>query len=242
MEPISKPTTPKSRSRRQLQRSSGVFGLLPQSPKIHYPVDADNLPLESAANTERFEQLSDAMEELEVNMSNLQQIHDLISRGFNESFSSLLYGLSMTMWCVDFPGNPSKAQWEKLNLSNEIDERIHKLNERIKTLKQENQTLNIKLANNNKLKTNILKNSKRTNIDDSFNSTDNSFINNPSRIPNKKITNYKPTMSKPPVPSLTGDGPNLNQPPRYMNGLFNARPRRKIENKPMRIHNRPPFR
>ena len=50
--------------------------------------------------------------DIDLHMHDLCHIHDHISNQFNESFASFLYGLSMTMWCVDFPGCPSREQWE----------------------------------------------------------------------------------------------------------------------------------
>ena len=147
-----RPTTPNSQKkrsgRRQLHRSSGAYNILPQSPKIHYPVDPDNLPLETPGNTEKFELLSDALEELDVNMTNLQLIHEAISDGFNESFASFLYGLSITMWCVDFPGCPSRNQWEKLKLVEGLDDRILELAEKIRLHREENERLKNRLASN----------------------------------------------------------------------------------------------
>ena len=147
-----RPTTPNSQKkrsgRRQLHRSSGAYNILPQSPKIHYPVDPDNLPLEAPGNTEKFELLSDALEELDVNMTNLQLIHEAISDGFNESFASFLYGLSITMWCVDFPGCPSRNQWEKLKLVEGLDDRILELAEKIRLHREENERLKNRLASN----------------------------------------------------------------------------------------------
>lgn len=244
----SKPGTPNSLkgNRRHLSRSSGVFGVLPQSPKIHYPIDPENLPLESSLNTEKFEQLSDSLEELDSNMSNLQQINQAVSSGFNESFAAFLYGLSMTMWCVDFPGTPSKSQWERLNTSKEIDERIRNLQDKITTIKRDNQELNIKLLNTTtpirtprpessdhrlRLKpTNDINKrpASKLDSDDTYTTNDGSFVTEPKTKP----------------------GPNLNQPPRYMRGLFDSTPKQTPQSritkrpvkKPPSIKNRPPFR
>ena len=65
-------------------------------------------------NCGKFASLAESMETLDLHMHDLCHIHDHISNQFNESFASFLYGLSMTMWCVDFPGCPSREQWEAL--------------------------------------------------------------------------------------------------------------------------------
>lgn len=253
----SKPSTPSSQ-RRKLHRSSGIFGLLPQSPKIHYPIDPNNLPLDSSMNTESFAQLSDCMEELEENMNNLQQIHDSITNGFNESFAGFLYGLLMTMWCVDFPGLPSKTDFDRISYSTQLDDEINQLTHQIQSLQQQNDSLKTTLQNKSKLANRRVLKPK-------------SIINKPknpksvSKIPQPTRTNrpLTGTQSSQPgksstiatTPSRTSTtksgsnhpvGPNLNQPPRYLQGLFNnpktpTNANRRIQ-KPTSIHNRPPFR
>lgn len=241
----SRPTTPSS-NRRKLYRSSGIFGLIPQSPKIHYPVDANSLPLDSAMNTENFAQLSDAMEELEENMSSLQQIHDSISNGFNESFASFLYGLLMTMWCVDFPGLPNRADFEKINESTQLDDEISQLNQQIQMLETENESLKQKLQNKSKIQSkHVLKpksiiNKPTRPINSNLKSRIPPPAKHVTRTPNRTTTT-KPTER----PSSSGTGPNLNQPPRYLQGLFNnpktPTSTRRVQ-KPTSINNRPPFR
>lgn len=237
----SRPTTPSS-SRRKLHRSSGIFALIPQSPKIHYPVDANNLPLDSAINTDNFALLSDAMEELEDNMSSLQQIHHSISNGFNESFAGFLYGILMTMWCVDFPGLPSKSEFDKITYSTQLDEEIAHLNHEIQALQQDNESLKQTALNKSKIHNSHVLKPK-------------SIINRPTPLTKQmsKGTNSKIPAPKRPLsaqkvvdtPSRSSGGPNLNQPPRYLQGLFNdpktPTSSRRIQ-KPTSIHNRPPFR
>ncbi|CAK7903124.1 DASH complex subunit Dam1p [[Candida] anglica] len=240
---MSRPSTPK---RRRSNRSSGVFNILSQSPKVHYPVDPDNLPLETQTNTERFEKLSDSMEELEANMSGLQQIHESLSSEFNESFASFLYGLSMTMWCVHFPGRPSRDQWEKVRLIEGLDDRIDELRRKLKVSKDENDRLRKKLTastvsqpsatsgnpsilNTRQLTTHIgsqtnasssvPKSRKLPSSEDDTNLTNESFVANPStRV--SKIPVRRGGMTADNNKSTRIGGPNLNQPPRYMRGLF----------------------
>mmetsp|Transcript_3757 Transcript_3757/g.4177 ORF Transcript_3757/g.4177 Transcript_3757/m.4177 type:complete len:291 (+) Transcript_3757:1674-2546(+) len=285
-----RPTTPNSQKkrsgRRQLHRSSGAYNILPQSPKIHYPVDPDNLPLEAPGNTEKFELLSDALEELDVNMTNLQLIHEAISDGFNESFASFLYGLSITMWCVDFPGCPSRDQWEKLKLVEGLDDRILELAEKIRIHKEENERLKKRLTSNVIESTEEEENHNEghesrkptqphrvgrgyprqgdSEGDDTYMTNEGSFVVNPSvagatRIPQPvKTVPRRLTKHTPPPPAETSmhpnnRGPNLNQPPRYMRGLFDStnRPTTPANNRSKRVANtnrvqkatsRPPFR
>lgn len=279
-----RPTTPKSQAkrsgRRQLHRSSGVYNILPQSPKVHYPIDPDNLPLESQVNTEKFVQLSDALEELDVNMTNLQLIHEAISDGFNESFASFLYGLSITMWCVDFPGCPSRDQWEKLKLVEGLDDRLSELREKIRVQKEQNQEIKNRLSTTNEpepavapegrrplTQTRLSKLHPKQDIesDDTYMTNEGSFVVNPSatnaanatRIPQPvKSTKHfaKPTGPPLPIESYNSSytGPNLNQPPRYMRGLFDSTNRQatlsarlKSTTRPNRVNkptNKPPFR
>lgn len=196
MSSSSRPTTPNTRlrtpARRHLHRSSGVYNVLPQSPKVHYPIDPDNLPLESLENTERFGMFSDALEELDLNMTNLQLIHEAISDGFNESFASFLYGLSITMWCVDFPGCPSKMQWERVKEIEGLDTRIGELKVKIRAAREDNDTLKSSLStakepiNSIKKSVPVLKIPKRVTKppigepDDTYSSNEGSFVLNPS--------------------------------------------------------------
>lgn len=288
-----RPTTPNSQKkrsgRRQLHRSSGAYNILPQSPKIHYPVDPDNLPLEAPGNTEKFELLSDALEELDVNMTNLQLIHEAISDGFNESFASFLYGLSITMWCVDFPGCPSRNQWEKLKLVEGLDDRILELAEKIRLHREENERLKNRLASNVDETTEVGENHSDSHEnrkpqhlhrvgkgptrqvdegDDTYMTNEGSFVVNPSapsatRIPQpvktapRRFTKHTPPPPPPPPADTSMHssyrGPNLNQPPRYMRGLFDStnRPTTPSNNRSKRVANpnriqkatgRPPFR
>lgn len=243
----SRPSTPNSQarksSRRHLHRSSGVY-LLSQSPKIHYPVDVDNLPLESATNTEKFERLSDAVDELDNYMVDLALIHEAISNGFNESFASFLYGLSITMWCVDYPGCPTRASLDRLQQVKQLDGRISALEQKVKEARAQNALLKENFSKlekpSNEKKPYIPGRSRapgsgvtiqnsNSHDDDSYITNEGSFVTNPanhrmSRIPQPVKTSANTNRfgrQEVTVKSYNHRmGPNLDQPPRYMRGLF----------------------
>ncbi|KAK6459911.1 DASH complex subunit DAM1 [Scheffersomyces coipomensis] len=243
----SRPVTPNSRRssgnnnssgsgagyRRHSHRSSGVY-LLTQSPKIHYPIDPDHLPLESTLNTEKFERLSDSLEELDANITNLQSIHDAISNQFNESFASFLYGLSITMWCVDFPGCPTKESWSKLQSRRELDSRINELQDKLKQSKLKNEALKKKLKDQQPQERRSLLVNRAppaTTEEDSYLTNEGSFVSYPQPVSSSLATSRlsripqpigKPSTREVTVTSSRRTGPNLNQPPRYLKGLFDS--------------------
>lgn len=229
---MSRPSTPK---RRRLHRSLGVFTILAQLPKVHYPVDPDNLPLESVANTDKFEKLSDAMEELEANMRGLQRIHESLLLGFNELFASFLYGLLMTMWCVHLPGRPLKDQWEKVKLIEGLDERIEELKAKLAVSRAENGRLRTRLR------------AAPTAVASSDDTAESFVLHPRSKIPPPRT---RPLRAASPASATTAsaDAPNLNQPPRYMRGLFDAPARAparagaRAAPRPRAARTRPPFR
>lgn len=269
----SRPTTPSSQhkrsGRRLLHRSSGVYSILPQSPKVHYPVDGDKLPLGTGSNLEKFEYISDGLDELDVNMTNLQQIHEAISDGFNESFASFLYGLSITMWCVDFPGCPSREQWEKLQAVEGINARIRELEETVRRARDKNAKLKEELLSRENVKPlrDALRPKAKERVgrpikptvaekepDDTYTTNESSFasssnvasLNIQSRIPQPARTNSSGITR---ASTSTKRGPNLNQPPRYMRGLFDsvpaksfAKPARGTLSSRVSKLSRPPFR
>ncbi|KAG0132925.1 DASH complex subunit Dam1-domain-containing protein, partial [Tuber indicum] len=59
-----------------------------------------------------FAELSDAVTTLEVNMADMQIMHDSLSR-FSESFASFLYGLNMNAFCVDFTEAPVQESFKR---------------------------------------------------------------------------------------------------------------------------------
>lgn len=140
MSKISKPSTP-----HRLSSASSV--LTPTSPRIHFPVDAENLPLDAAFSSEVWTELSDSLSTLDTNMQNVTGIHESLSN-FNESFASFLFGLQMNAWCVEFPERPGKENFsrrEKLKAlelqtqtaQNEIEMLLQE-----KTLQQDQDTTN----------------------------------------------------------------------------------------------------
>lgn len=291
--------------RRNLRRSSGVYKVLPQSPKVHYPVNPDQLPLDSEENIEKFELLAEQIDEMETHMVNLQLIQEAISNGFNEPFASFMYGMSITMWCNNFPNRPSKEQWERLKDLEGVDNRLLDLSEQVRRKREENQQLKERLNSTPKVisqtriehqkplappyrskPTNLRPNEKfatpvsstRTNnnlrrlqpsnrnahpvqrhpsSDDTFNSND-SFIENPrvSKIPHPIRSTHIGQPSNRSF-SRNNTGPDLNQEPRYLRGLFDKsntsrnerfernskmNTRRVQTHKVNKLSSRPPFR
>lgn len=274
----SKPVTPRNdrrqnSGRRHLHRSSGIQ-LPSMSPKVHhYPIDAENLPMDSPEIVEKFASLAESMETLDLHMHDLCHIHDHISNQFNESFASFLYGLSMTMWCVDFPGCPSREQWEALISKRERKERIEVLKKRLADAQKLNDRLKLRLSDEAKQKPQQLTSQQRpthgptrqikqqprsvnfnTHLSDSISTnsyTSGDFNTNRrvSRLPQPSRSNLPSSRFQAPSKS----GPNLNQPPRYMRGLFDgnntlntsnySRIKKPIHNRSVNnLQNRPPFR
>lgn len=267
-------------SRRRLHRSSGIYNVMPQSPQAHYPEDV--LPLETEKNIERFEAVADAVKELESNMTDLAQMHAAVNGGFNEPFAAFLYGLLITMFCNNFPGCPTQAAFESIakvqraqTHVEELERRVHLLRDANKKLQDEvsskileQKTMAIRnevLARKTPARRAPLHSASRVPSlrhrkvqvahDDTFSTTD-SFIETPAgpkhatRKPPVPRFSNSTTLGQPPLDS---DGPNLNQPPRYMRGLFDKtntsnvrrtdskRPR-PASTKNSRLASRPPFR
>lgn len=294
MSSSSKPTTPRTyhkSERRHLRRSSGLYKILPQSPKVHYPVDPDQLPLETENNLEKIEDLFDQVDQMERHMYDLRVIQDAISNGFNEPFASFLYGMNITMWCNNFPSRPSKEQWDKLKEVEGLDSRIEDLKLKVSLQRSENEKLKAKLKTPSSVKPPPRveasgfaqpKPPARSNLskaklpstrytpaqqqntvaysDDTDHSTE-SFIVNPrvSRIPQPGGRSSRPLVgtsgTRESSSSIYGEkGPNLNQPPRYMRGLFDSSNTVRPSDRPKRtsavssrgrvnkLANRPPFR
>lgn len=169
-------------------------------------------------------------------MTNLQLIHEAVSTGFNESFASFMYGLSITMWCVDFPGCPTKRAWERLQGQKELDERIQALKNKLDKAKLENARLKELLTHKEKVPGTTprfaqprapIRHIPETHIidDDSY-VTNESFVANPSERTNLRLSRIpQPVKSVGRANRKLQDpnkGPNLNQPPRYMKGLFDS--------------------
>lgn len=237
---MSSTPNPRRHSRR-LQRSLGIYKILPQSPKVHYPVDSQH-PLETEDNIERLESLADGVTQLEVNMKGLSRIHTAISAGFNEPFAGFLYGLLITMFCNNFPGCPTKEQIGAIQRAQTVHSRVRLLKERVQMAKLENNRLHSEInhrnaqrgrerANVDLFRTPIsrvarpsivvpkqpilaaqrqqsLKRKVTVAHDDTFSTTE-SFVETPGS-----------SSSRIPLARTPAGGPNLNQPPRYMRGLF----------------------
>ncbi|KAI3402710.2 DAM1 [Candida oxycetoniae] len=271
--PGSRPTTPSGDnrriSRRHSRRSSGSFP--PQSPH-HYPIDADNLPMDSPDIVEKFRDIADQMEDLDVNMRDLSHIHSAISSQFNESFASFLYGLSITMWCVDFPTIPSRAEWERIEMKEKKREELVSMRQKLADAERLNGELKTRLAEESRStpggagmgigairekKKRPVARANHTPEPDYLGKSANFANNRKSRIPqpiNRPVTASTATVSVIPTTSTRSmgkTGPNLNQPPRYMQGLFennltNSRVTKTgmtaTQKKPMKTTQRPPFR
>ncbi|EMG49599.1 DAM1 DASH complex subunit DAM1 [Candida maltosa Xu316] len=239
----SKPTTPNNRhyGRRYSRRSSGAQ-LQTTSPKInHYPIDADNLPMDSEEISGKFKNIAESMGTLDQHMDDFQTIHNNISNRFNESFASFLYGLSMTMWCVDFTGYPKRGEWEAIAEAKQRKERIRKLKSRLEHAEELNKRLKSRLSEetkHNPLPSNesrFAKPAVRPTRSVSYKGVSTTNIAktttpNPIRSTASSRLRQSSTMSK--IPQLSKDGrqatrqsrngPNLNQKARYMSGLFDG--------------------
>lgn len=248
----SKPTTPSLNSReaarRRLLRSSGVYKILPQSPKIHYPSEV--LPLESDHIQEGLRALQESLGELENNMCELAKIHSAVNSGFNEPFAAFLYGLLITMFCNNFPGCPTRDTYE-YNQDNGQKERVLLLQKRVHAARAENERLKQQLASQSTSQRTIasrpalsgqnqairriavpsgpsfgnstrgapLSRQKKVVVahDDTYSTTD-SFVDIPSS--SKLVSRIQKPAAAVRPGSLNSTGPNLDQPPRYMRGLF----------------------
>jgi hypothetical protein len=63
-----------------------------------------------------FAEFSDSMATLEMNIADLQSMHDSLSR-FNECFSAFLYGLNINAFCTDFPEGPVKESFQRASIA-----------------------------------------------------------------------------------------------------------------------------
>ncbi|EGW30995.1 uncharacterized protein SPAPADRAFT_52180 [Spathaspora passalidarum NRRL Y-27907] len=237
----SNPVTPQNR--RRSHRSS--TGPSTSSPAI-IPIDANNLPFESQAMLAKFARLADGVEELKSHVTSMEKVHQSVSQEFNEGLASLLYGLSMTMWCVGFSGGPTKVNIEKFQQRIERAKKIAQLKKRLANSQRLNSNLKAQLqevkqkqpvprntrvvskprpAPVKQTRIQILDRSKASEVPSSNDST---FITNPSQS--------KRTTTTQPVRSPSYKRPNLNQPSRYLAGLFggtsNRESVRKQPNKP----------
>lgn len=117
MDSIPQPTTPLRR-----QSESRVAEHFANS-----KYDIDNPPLETVFK-EPLEELSAGYAQLNVNLQNLQQVHESMT-SFNESFSAILYGLHINAWCFDFPEGPDSMSFAYYKKIKERIERQRELEE-----------------------------------------------------------------------------------------------------------------
>lgn len=111
---------------------------------MHYPMDSETLPLDTPLFVNKFSSVCDSLQELESYLTRLHQLHSSTT-SFNESFSAFLYGLSITMWCVDIPNYPSQKEWKEQHQSRKVNERIGALRAKISQAKIDNIALKSKL-------------------------------------------------------------------------------------------------
>lgn len=242
---MSHPTTPaRPATRRRLHRSSGIYKVLSPLPSVHYPPDV--MPLQSADITGRLQALADGVAVLEGNMGELARIHHAMNTRFNEPFASFLYGLWITMFCNNFPGCPTKELYENAQSEPVAPLRVELLQQRLRRARLENKRLQDEVASKKAeqetqrselfghrptlaaarrppprqpfsrppVPTNGRKRKVTVAHDDTFSTTD-SFVDVPPRVPPSRIA-LPVTDTK----NTSGVGPNLDQPPRYMRGLF----------------------
>lgn len=257
---LSRPTTPigdrRQTNRRHLRRSSGIP--LPSQSPHHYPVDADNLPMDCPEIQNKFKDIADGLEDLDVNVRDLNHIHNAVASQFNESFASFLYGLSITMWCVDLPKCPSRKAWQKLQMRKRKKEQIAKVWKEIEGAERLNAELKEKVAKETRpimysrpMGTQLPKRARPNNE----NAKPGINLNKPS-APATRVSRIPQPVSgmlrtQPGQTISRNNAPNLDQPPRYMRGLFNngvqstpIGPNSRVQ-KPQRAQHsgrRPPFR
>lgn len=262
-----RPETPTSRlreSRRRLLRSSGVFraiGPISHFPKVHYPREV--LPLDATENMVKLEAISEAFAALQKNMDDLETTHKAVT-GFNESFASFLYGLMITTFCNNFTGCPTTEKYNAMMQRPSADEQLDELRAKLHAARQKNAQLKEQVsyrASESRQKLNpgnlfmqrppaklrvpppraFAPLSKQSKIpvarDDSYSTTD-TFIEVPGSAPPVSTLNRLGASQA----SQASTVPNLDQPPRYMRGLFeitgasNIRrnPANRVEKKPSR--------
>lgn len=118
MRSSSRPTTP--------YRAGAKTSLGAQSPKVHYNIDG-SVPL----NEEQFEELADCFGVLDENLIQVNLINESLVK-FNESFSSLLYGLLTNAYCTEFSEAPTSENFSETYL--DLDSQINRLKAEIEEL------------------------------------------------------------------------------------------------------------
>lgn len=217
----SNPATPRDSARRRLRRSSGAYMALAQTPKVHYPHQV--MPLQTPVFTDRWNALAEGVAALDANMAGLSQLHAALNDGFNESFASFLYGLLITMFCNNLPGCPTRDLYEQAGSTALLSVAV--LQERIRVAKLRNAQLKAQanaqprpnqeraiFAHPRSIRGTEQKPRFAVARDDTFLTSD-SFVDAPSARTRIPAPGGRPQTG-------SGTPPNLNQPPRYMRGLF----------------------
>ncbi|KAJ2897838.1 hypothetical protein MKZ38_004351 [Zalerion maritima] len=102
----SRPTTPLRASSRSSFRESARGS------------SAEAFPLN--AFEPAFGELADAMADLEANLHHFRIMHESLKR-FGESFAAFLYGLEVNAFCVDFPEAPVRESWGMAKMREELE-------------------------------------------------------------------------------------------------------------------------
>ncbi|KAG5363380.1 DASH complex subunit DAM1 [Yarrowia sp. B02] len=85
----------------------------------HYPLAESAL---DSAIGEQMAELADGMAALDRNLKDLQVVHTHLNN-FNESFSTLIYGLQMNAWCAEFHNGPRSCDFARRKEIEEMEER-----------------------------------------------------------------------------------------------------------------------
>lgn len=82
---------------------------------------------------EPFEKLNRNLDDLRANLENLEKLHTNFIQ-FNESVSSLIYGLNINAWCTEFQEAPSMESFSQKMKEDQIDMKIAQLSYKIGVL------------------------------------------------------------------------------------------------------------
>lgn len=89
----------------------------------HYPIRDSAL---DTAIGEQMGELAEGMSALDRNLKDLQVVHTNLNN-FNESFSTLIYGLQMNAWCAEFHNGPRSCDFARRKELQEMEERTRQL-------------------------------------------------------------------------------------------------------------------
>lgn len=192
-------------------------------------------------------------------MTGINDIHNALSDRFNEPFSAFLYGLLINMFCSNYPACPTKDLYEAnqqsksvLGLISSLEERVRMAKARRSQLQEQvmQKTQEVRALQSTRTVPTQRKAPQSLPVRSQFTrpglpvrprkvtvARDDTFSTNDSFIDIPLGGNGRSTIGS---EADRGRGPNLNQAPRYMRGLFeskndNMRNRvRKPEPKPSR--------